>query len=342
MCISAKQLAFLTALLLGAGCRQVLGINEVLGTSWSEVTPEETSPAPRNSHDLAYDAARDRVVLFGGRSEDSNRLGDTWEWDGSSWSQVSPSADDPPARRNHALAYDAARERVVLFGGLGEGGEELGDTWTWDGTSWRDVTPDEGAPAARQGLALAYDAARERVVLFGGFEEPVNYFRDTWVWDGEAWDEVTPPSDSPTARESHALTYDAVRDRVVLFGGSDTPLSLVNDTWEWDGEAWSEVTPAGASPEARGLHALTYDPTRGRAVLFGGLREDVLLSRLGDTWEWDGSAWAEIEPGLASPAPRSGHALAYEGARRRVVLFGGYDGSERFADTWLEGPALDE
>jgi hypothetical protein len=32
------------------------------------------------------------------------------------------------------MAYDQARSEVVLFGGNGPGA--LGDTWTWDGTTW--------------------------------------------------------------------------------------------------------------------------------------------------------------------------------------------------------------
>jgi hypothetical protein len=34
------------------------------------------------------------------------------------------------------MAYDAARGRVVLFGGWTFDGTPLGDTWTWDGATW--------------------------------------------------------------------------------------------------------------------------------------------------------------------------------------------------------------
>src|SRR4029079_15743716 len=74
---------------------------------------------------MAYDAARERVVLF--------RRGDTWEWDGVGWAWRN-SAAGPTARSAQALAYDAARQRVVLFGGYSNG--YLGDTWEWDGVSW--------------------------------------------------------------------------------------------------------------------------------------------------------------------------------------------------------------
>ena len=73
----------------------------------------------KHGHD--DDAARQRVVLFGGV-----RLQDTWEWDGVSWTQATP-AQSPSARWAHAMAYDAGRQRIVLFGGLGSGWQS--DAW---------------------------------------------------------------------------------------------------------------------------------------------------------------------------------------------------------------------
>src|SRR5687767_6671464 len=86
----------------------------------------------RSDAAMAYDAARQRVVLFGGI--DVTALGDTWEWDGVSWSQRNPVVNPTP-RSLHAMAYDAARRRVVLFGGQDSSGL-LGDTWEWDGVNW--------------------------------------------------------------------------------------------------------------------------------------------------------------------------------------------------------------
>src|SRR5688572_14660643 len=81
---------------------------------------------PRSGAVMAYDAARERVVLFGGQG--SIGLGDTWEWDGVSWAQQNPAAS-PTVRQDHAMAYDAARQRVVLFGGFSNGSGVRGDTW---------------------------------------------------------------------------------------------------------------------------------------------------------------------------------------------------------------------
>ena len=79
------------------------------------------------------------------------------------WTDHTPA--NPPARDAHAMAYDSARGRVVMFGGY-DGGV-FGDTWEWDGNNWRRRTP-LSSPAARSAPALAYDSARGRVVLFGG------------------------------------------------------------------------------------------------------------------------------------------------------------------------------
>src|SRR5688572_5127818 len=110
---------------------------------------------------MAYDAGRQRVVLFGGNSGS-----DTWEWDGVSWAQQNP-ANSPSPRSGTAMAYDAARQRVVLFGG-GIGFALFGDTWEWDGVTWSQRNPPAN-PFRRAYHALAYDAARQRVVLFGGW-----------------------------------------------------------------------------------------------------------------------------------------------------------------------------
>jgi hypothetical protein len=176
---------------------------------------------------------------------------------------------------------------------------------------------------------MAYDAARQRLVLFGGSTIASGFTGDTWEWDGVSWAQRNPAA-SPSPRDFHAMAYDAARQRVVLFGGVARSFPALQDTWEWDGVSWAQRNPA-ASPPARSDHALAYDATRQRVVLFGGVGSNE--HPLGDTWEWDGANWA---PGnhAASPAPRGRHALAYDATRQRVVLFGG---DSAFGDTWLYG-----
>jgi hypothetical protein len=293
------------------------------GTSWIERAPA-ASPTPRYGHAMAYDAARGRVVLFGGYDFlQGLLLSDTWEWDGTNWIEAAP-ATTPPGRFGHGMVYDSARQRIVMFGGVGDG-VELGDTWEWDGTNWIEATP-ATAPPAREYGALAYDGARGRTVLFGGYDG-TTYFADTWEWDGNDWVERTPAM-QPPGRTWHMLTFDAARGRTVLFGGYDGNIPYA-DTWEWDGNAWLDRTPA-TTPSPRVVGALTFDVARGQSVLFGGYDGQDSLA---DTWAWDGTSWTEKSP-QTSPPQRSNHAIAYDDARGKTVVFGGYGGGPFLADTW--------
>jgi hypothetical protein len=59
------------------------------------------------------------------------------------------------------------------------------------------------------------------------------------------WTQVTTAS-SPSARYTHAMAYDSVRGKVVMFGGNDGSGTSghFNDTWEYDGVNWTQVTTA--------------------------------------------------------------------------------------------------
>jgi hypothetical protein len=154
--------------------------------------PGETWPGDRQAHALAYDAARQRVVLHGGNTS-AGLSGETWEWVCASrtWLHVSPGPGEPSPgpRQSHSMAFDASRGRVVLFGGAGNGGATLGDTWTWDGAAWRSVLPADpeadGKPRASGSISMGYDPGRQRVVLLdrGTSSAPDD---TTWEWDGGA------------------------------------------------------------------------------------------------------------------------------------------------------------
>src|SRR5690606_16704400 len=141
--------------------------------------------------------------------------------------------------------------------------------------------------------AMAYDSARQRVVLFGG-----DSFASTWEWDGGCWTRRS-PAPSPAPRGGHAKVYDAHRRRVLLCGGADGRYTdervpwLYSDAWEWDGDSWTQRDVVG--PGVRSGHTMAYDVGRQRVVLFGGGDYDSTLT---DTWEWDGSQWAQRTPAV--------------------------------------------
>ncbi len=282
------------------------------GTNWTERGLLD-SPSARGLPAMAFDAARGNIVLFGGVA-DNVFTNETWTWDGMAWTRRTP-ATVPTGRASHGMAYDAARARIVMFGGTNSN-----DVFTWDGTNWTQLTR-AIAPLARRGFGFAYDAAHQYVLLFGGVSvTPGPTLGDTWTWDGSAWTQLYPAT-SPEGRSTQAMAFDGGRSRVTLFGGIGT--NFYGDTWTWDGTTWAQARPADSPPGLIGS-TMTYDAAHDQLVMFG---DTVDL----DTWTYNGN-WSHLTT-PAAPATRQNAAIAYDGARKEVVLFGGR-GATSYADTW--------
>lgn len=278
----------------GADERRVLGdLWEWEGKSWQLLAA--AGPPPRTFPAFSYDRARKHVVLFGGNrvlfgqaGDEDTFLGDTWEWYEGAWHRLEVRA--PPPRAEASMAYDCARRRLVLFGGYRGSGphrERFGDTWEFDGSSWRQMETAEG-PSPRNGAAMAYDAARKRVVLFGGSGGPS---AETWEWDGAAWTRVHAPT---AGRYNAAMAYDTRLKEVIRFGGWDGK-TRCGGTWGYDGRRWQ--ARSGDGPEPRNHTSMAYDERRRVLVLFGGHDGERVF---GDTWERRGEAWSRV----ASVPPR--------------------------------------
>ncbi len=276
----------------------------------------------RENHASAYDEVRRRVVVFGGYSGSAHF--DTWEWDGSRWTERTP-ARSPSSRFGHAMVWDPVRRRVVLFGGRSETAL-LGDTWEWDGTTW--LLRSSTGPA-RASHALAWDVASQRVLLFGG--DPGTGFAgsdETWAWNGVSWAQLT-PAHQPGARLMHAMATDGARREVVLFGGFRGS-SALRDQWTWNGVDWTQKSPSGLLLPVLMRHSLVSNALSGRLVLVGG--DDGLGNKMSGLWEWNGSNWTHQVP---SPAPSGGYgqSAAWDSVRDRLVVFGGSADSFS-AETW--------
>jgi hypothetical protein len=200
-------------------------------------------------------------------------------------------------------AFDDRRQRLVVY-------DQVGETWEHGTGAWLHRAPLGAPPPPRILAAMAYDSARGHVLLFGGRTGNVNYFGDTWVYDGARWRQLTAAGPSPRFRA--VATFDPVRARVVLFGGQ-TPTSAPPETWEHDGAQWTQRPTAAAPPGGEGL---AYDQARGVTVLVGG-------SNPMQTWTWNGTAWTQRAT-TAVIAQRTNLGLVYDPLRQRTVLYGGY------------------
>ena len=240
------------------------------------------------------------------------------------WQRLAP-ADSPISR----LATDMAGVMggtSILYGG-GWDGTVFSDTWSWNGTAWLKLAPAH-TPGAISGHAMAYDAARNQIVLFGGFTASADMSNETWVWNGTDWTQKKPAT-SPPARANHAMAYNPTTGKTVLFGGNSMVSNEANDTWEWDGTTWSQKT-SSAVPSARDSAAMTYDPGTGEILLFGGSRDLYSGAQPGffnDTWTWNGTRWLQRTTASA-PSPRTSARMAYDPDLGQVVLVGGYGGKD--------------
>ena len=80
----------------------------------------------------AYDRARNRLLLFGGR-DGRGASNDLWALglDGAhAWSQLPTVGARPAGRSAHNLVYDPVHDSVWLFGGSDTSNTVFGDVWT--------------------------------------------------------------------------------------------------------------------------------------------------------------------------------------------------------------------
>lgn len=272
------------------------------GTNWTRRFPK-TSPSARAGHAMFFDPTLNRVILFGGYPgiDYYHAADDTWEWDGMDWTRV-PAGNHPPERVYPAIAWDADRNVGVLFGGSMVSPRPgfwsgYSDTWTWSHRTWTQQYP-ATSPRSRVGHALAHDARRKRMLMFGGtYEESSasHYLGDTWEWDGSNWHQCQPAA-SPSAKTCAEMAFEPRDGRILLFAGWSGSAN-VGDTWAWNGTTWSQLAPLSA-PKARSGHRMVTDSTRDRIVLFGGSDG---VADLPDTWEFTSGLGAFALVGQGCP-----------------------------------------
>jgi hypothetical protein len=256
------------------------------GERWSLLSADPNGPRWRNFAGITYDSLRKVLVLYGGLQSESQNFEDTWEWDGKTWKQFTDQG--PGLREGAAMAYDGVRGKVVLFGGA-QAARMMNDTWEWDGGQWNQLSSQ--GPEARFPAAFAYDPVRQNLLLFGGHAfdaQGIATFGDTWTWDGTSWQEIL--AQGPSARDGADAIFSLLSNEIFLFGGAEIEanVTLLNDTWLWDGNQWNEIEAGG--PPARVHPAMAFDEVRSRIVMTGGSNAPSMV--LSDTWEWDGQQWA--------------------------------------------------
>ncbi len=239
--------------------------------TWELLNNDVAPDAPRARTNFALEMDGDRMLLHGGSTSPSgvnlNCQSDTWAFDTQSntWSVIGAGGTQPPIRCYHAMAIDAQRRHLYVFGGGGNGafqGPFFDDLWVLDldAGTWSQI-PKRGAwPPARIRPTLSYHASGDRLVLFGGHDNgfgsmgDIGVKNDLWTfnlstrtWElqiqGDVFserivDNCSPPVNftdpdlaSPERRQSHMFFIHG--DKGFLYGGK-TDCGIANDTWVID------------------------------------------------------------------------------------------------------------
>ena len=247
-------------------------------------------PVCRAKHNLVYDSARRRMVLFGGEARVPPQifqmfLNDVWEWDGTQW--YFRTANGPAPRLLGAMAYDSDRRVSVLTGGFLNAPDPIaGAVWEWNGSQWTMIMPTNG-PARNHWQdygGMTYDSVRRKIV-FGPTAPTSGHRWAFWLWDGSEWEGHEQYVAELWNLQYGDLVFDSSRERSIWFGG--TYGALTNHTGLFDGERWEVMTnsPAYPPPSPRTYHAMAYDSSRRATVLFGGDTYYNPTTQYGDTWE---------------------------------------------------------
>jgi cysteine-rich repeat protein len=280
------------------------------GTAWTELHPA-TMPTGRIRAAMGYDPIHDEVVLAGGFDAGGNgQPTDTWIFDGTNWRQ-GPAL--PGQRYGAAMTFDPILGGLVLTGGTVNTAPA---TLLWKDGAWQTL------PAFGRQKHVAYFDPRLGTVVAGlgvtnDVVDPTMYRLDAGTWTALAA-RLAPPQLSDAA-----ISYDAVRGRVVAYGGRSAGVAQ-NLTYELDRTTWILVTSMTTPPAARAQAAMVYDSNRKRTVMWGGSVADD------NVWDWDGARWTSTSGAIAS---RTNHAMAYDKQNNIVVMFGGENTTGTTFDT---------
>ncbi|HYK92655.1 MAG TPA: PKD domain-containing protein [Thermoplasmata archaeon] len=253
-----------------------------------------------------------------------------------SWVNITGSSvsASPSARMYASLAYDPARDGIILFGGINNSSRfaptpAYNDTWLYSNGAWTNITSSVGtAPAARWAASMAWDTSDNYMVVFGGrtggsATQVPRFLNDTWALTSTGW-QLIASSSAPIPRGFAPFTFDPAISKMLLFSGGDIDFSNgtivpFHDTWTYSAGTWSNIT-ATAGSGAGQASSMAYDPAAGGVIATGIMRPDSLCAPLNQTWLFSGGVWTKL---LNTSSPLPGGNLVYDSATSKLLYVGG-------------------
>jgi cysteine-rich repeat protein len=243
------------------------------GSSWRQrcISPScQSTPAPTDVA-MAYDPIRSKIMVV------SNN--EAWDFDGDSWQRTSqniqPSVDFVQRR---SMQFDPARGAMFLFGGVGV--VSVADVWKFEANQWR-LQPVK-LPVALTKPVVAFDAGRQRVVLFGG-ETRLQFSQlipnlNTYEFDGTTFTQIA--SNLPFDPNEATAAFDPISNRVIALDARFDTWELAPDPTKPRGAVWRQRTPV-VSPNNIILPSMQYDTIHHNLLVVGTAARKIELWNYG-------------------------------------------------------------
>lgn len=316
--------------------------------AWRELEPARR-PLARTTHPTVF-LGEHLAFIFGGETRDTHlppmvNTDDTWLFhtDSGDWERLATECAPSP-RCHQWAAYSPDHDLVLLAGGFRNDaklGPRFGSgTWVFHVRErrWELRTPSGNTLREFSDAPLVYHQRAKRFVLFIPGQP--------WTYDPEAdrWEALPAAPVVPDdlraiagAGASSTAVYDPESGKILLFGGMtsrDGEQVFNGHTLRYDLERNEfEILTSPRAPSKRVRPGFALDPSRHRAVLFGGVL-DQFSRRMEDLWSLDVHSGEWTEHLASNPPSRRGgfYGMAYDPELDRYFLLCGRNDVERFLD----------
>src|SRR6266498_3173976 len=137
----------------------------------------------------------------------------------------------------------------------------------------------------------------------------------------------------PDARVTANLIYSPQTASLLLIDGySKHPSDGTNNVYSWDGKKWKKIPASG--PDSKSLSVAALNTKNNKIVVFGGVGSKGYESLHGDTWEFDGKQWQQVNTN--DIGTRDHDKMVYVANLDAFIMYGGQN-QKRDGDssTWI-------
>lgn len=178
--------------------------------------------------------------------------------------------EKPPGRYGHCTSFDAAKNRLYVFGGRGSNRKRLNDFYVLDCTTWKWTRqPCTGVPPSpREGCSAV--VWHGQFMVFGG-RTAAGRSNDLFALDLTKWQWSQPPTSGsvPSPRQSAAVYVDG--NKMFVQGGRNNFVLSDLSVLDWEDKVWTGIDVQGPPPSPCYDHVATTHA--GYLYIFGGTTE---------------------------------------------------------------------